>query len=365
VFGAPWTLPFEFPLYQAAAAMLIDLGAPVEVALRGLSLAAFLLSGGLLWAILARHAGRTTALLGTTAFLFSPYALLWSRTSMIEYPAVAGALAFMLGTLEWHRRNDRRWLALALLGGSLAALIKITTAVYWVAPALLVRRRATLLLVAIPAALGLVWTRYADSVKAASEATAVFTSSALFWWNFGGDRLSVDTWRAVLWPVVIAAGMLLLPIGLLVIRRPERLLWAWFAIALVGPPLTFTSLYADHDYYAVAVTPAIAAFVGGGIDELWRRWPRLWPSAVVLVLVSFVSTAGYWQLAYEPVDREGVQRAARRIEAAPKPVAVRCADWSPAGFFYAHESGYIAWRGEPIPAGFKLLADKLACPHPY
>lgn len=202
-----------------------------------------------------------------------------------------------------------------------------------------------------------------NSVKAASDATAVLTSNALFWWNFGGDRLSIETWRSILWPVLIAAGMLLLPTAILVARRPERLLWAWFAIALIGPLLTFTNLY-TQDYYAAAVTPAIAALIGGGVDQLLRTWPRVWPALVALLLIAFVNTSGYWQLAYRPADREDVQRAAARIEAAPKPVAVRCADWSPAAFFYARERGYIAWRGEPIPMGFDLLGDRFACPHP-
>lgn len=38
VLGPPWEFPFEFPLFQATAAMLMNAGVGTEVALRGTSL---------------------------------------------------------------------------------------------------------------------------------------------------------------------------------------------------------------------------------------------------------------------------------------------------------------------------------------
>lgn len=139
VFGPPWTLPFEFPLFQASASVLIRIGLTPEVALRGLGLVSFLVSAWLLWVILDRHATHRAAKIALACYAFSPFALLWSRTSMIEYFAVVGALAFVLGILEWHVGHGRRWLLLAVCGGSMAALVKLTTAVFWVAPVLLTR----------------------------------------------------------------------------------------------------------------------------------------------------------------------------------------------------------------------------------
>jgi hypothetical protein len=75
-------------------------------------------------------------------------------------------------------------------------------------------------------------------------------------------------WGFVLAPLVANLGLFLQPLAVLVVYRRERLLSAWFAIALVGPLLTFTNLYAVHTYYAAAVSPAVAALIGA-ISIIW------------------------------------------------------------------------------------------------
>ena len=49
VFGPPWVVPFEFPLFQGIAALVMDLGLSTEVALRSTSLFFFVVSAALLW----------------------------------------------------------------------------------------------------------------------------------------------------------------------------------------------------------------------------------------------------------------------------------------------------------------------------
>jgi 4-amino-4-deoxy-L-arabinose transferase-like glycosyltransferase len=366
VFGPPWSLPFEFPIYQAAAAILINLGVSAEVALRGLSLAAFAGTAGLLWLILHRHSTDRAAFIALVAFLFSPFALLWSRTSMVEYPATFGAMLFMLGTLEWQAGRGRRWFAIALFGGVGAALVKVTTAAFWLAPALFVRRRLALVLVAVPALAAIAWTGHADAVKAANANTAWLTSGALFNWNFGGDRFSFDTWAAILAPLLTDLGLLLLPIAILVVYRRERLLWAWFAIALIGPLLSFTNLYAVHTYYAAAVSPAIAALIGGGFDHLSARLPRrgalIAVGALGIAAVAFVATFPIWSLAYSGHNGDGILRAAAIIRAASPDgelVALPCQDWSPAAMYYADRRGTVLAK-DSIP-GYVVISDPAVC----
>jgi hypothetical protein len=283
---------------------------------------------------------------------------------MIEYPATLGSLAFMLGALEWRAGRGRRWLAIALAGGSAAALVKISTAAFWVAPALLLRRRGVLLLVVVPAILGLAWSLYSDAVKTASPNTALLTNSALFQWNFGGDRLSLDTWAGALGPVVVDAGVFLLPLGVLVAFRAERLLWAWFAVALVAPLLTFTNLYAVHGYYAAAVTPAIAALIGGGSDRLIVTIPgrALVGLIGVVVALAFVVTLPRWTRAYGFGYDDRVLEAAALIRAASpngELVALSCKDWSPSALFYADRRGTVLAR--QAMAGAVSITDPFVC----
>ena len=58
VLGPPWEVPFEFPLFQAAAALVIDAGVAEDLALRATGLASFVLTGFLLWLLVRRQAGQ-------------------------------------------------------------------------------------------------------------------------------------------------------------------------------------------------------------------------------------------------------------------------------------------------------------------
>lgn len=198
VLGSPWVIPFEFPVVQAVAAIPIRLGLSAEVSLRGVSLAAFLASGYLLWLILATWVNPRTALIATVVFAWSPIAILFSRAALIEYPAVLGALLFLYGSLKWQDSGHVRWLLLSAVSGIAVAMVKVTTAVFWLAPALLLRRWALVAIVGVSGLSALVWTRYADAVKAANPYTAFLTSERLLGWNFGGDRLDPSVWLAVL-----------------------------------------------------------------------------------------------------------------------------------------------------------------------
>jgi 4-amino-4-deoxy-L-arabinose transferase-like glycosyltransferase len=364
VFGPPFVLTLEFPLYQAVAAVLIDAGLSAEVALRGLSLACFAATAALLWLLLARHVNARTALIGLLVFTFSPLAILWSRTSMIEYPALLGSVLFMFATLEWRSGRGRRWFIVAAIGGSLSALIKVTTAVFWVAPALLTRRWRALALCAIPAAVALAWSIYSEAERAGLPAEAGLSGSPLIEWVLGGDRLDPASWARMLVVIVILTSALLLPLAILVIDRSERLIWAWFAIAAAGPLLVFTNLYLENDYYAVAVSPAVAALVGGGVDALLQRFQHRQAAVAGAVLavgvVAVIAMSGYWSQAYRTTDPGGVIERAASLRAATDPdelVELGCDSWNPAIMFYADRRG-MAMTGDGT---FTVVDDPMFC----
>ena len=351
VLGPPWEVPFEFPLYQALAALPISFGVPAEIALRALCLVFFVLTAALLWLLLDRHAGRASADLGLVVFLFTPLAMLWSRTSSIEYVVTAGSVGFVLAAMELRTSWRTSWWWIALLAASVAMLVKPTTALFYVAPAVLVlplRRRfvASAVLLVLPLALGIAWTVHADAIKAATPSTAFLTSSALTTWNFGtvAQRLNAEAWWTVLqrW-LFLAGGLVLLP---LLLRRPGRHwnpLVPWMLAAAVLPILVFFNLYVVHDYYLVAVTPAVAALVGLGAAGTRNRRPVLSAAFVAAALV--VATFSYWSIAYDPdSDPDKVRRPAAQIAAETAPddlVAIRHCDWSPAILYLADRRGFM------------------------
>jgi 4-amino-4-deoxy-L-arabinose transferase-like glycosyltransferase len=355
----------EFPLYQAVAALLIDAGIQMEVALRGLSLLCFMGTAGVLWLLMKRHVNERAGLIALLVFLFSPFALLWSRTSMIEYPATLGAVLFMFGTLEWHAGRGRRWFALAAVGGSIAALIKLSTAVFWVAPALLTRRAGSLLLCAIPAAFGIAWTLYAGARRAETPLVSGFDFEYALHWYMGGDRHSLTTWLGVLLPTLVWVSMLLLPFALVVIHRSERLVWAWLAVALVGPMLVFTPMYAMHDYYAAAVSPAVAGLVGGGLDRVLvqaGRHGRLVAGGFAALAIGvLIASNAYWTRMYGPHDPNHVLEGAAIVRAATNEgeyVDLGCASWNTEVMFCAERKGFAAFGDG---SGYTRFDDPRVC----
>ena len=260
VLGAPWEVPFEFPAFQAVASLVMDVGVPEDTALRLTGLVSFLLAGGLLWLLVARQVGWLGATVALGIFLFSTLGIAWGRAALIEYTALAASLGYALSGLRWRDRASGPWFALALALGCLAMMVKITTALFWVVPFVVLavsrdddRQTRTswigaALLSVIPLAAGLAWTRWADAIKAASDATAWLTSSALTSWNTGTmtQRLeSTDAWAAVASSTIFLAGGIAL------------LFLAWPAIRLIRPPAT---------------DPIFWALVAGTARQSGRSW---------------------------------------------------------------------------------------------
>ena len=298
VLGEPFEVPFEFPLFQAAASVVMDAGVRDDVAMRTTGLLCFLLTALLLYGLVRRVDGRVSAVAALVAFVATPFAVLWGRTSMMEYLATAGAVGFAWATIAWREERRPAVGGLALAAGLVGMLVKPTTAVFWILPALAYRpksgrhgdRRRELMwlavLVLVPLGAAALWTHHADAIKAASPTTAWLTSSALREWNFGtlGQRFASDTWEVILdrlrGLIVGYAGIPLLVVAAVALARsPQRRFWLGIVLAAVLPPLVFTNLYYQHDYYLAAVSPAIAALIGLGVGFAWRLLPTRHSSA--------------------------------------------------------------------------------------
>ena len=182
-----------------------------DTSLRLTSLVCFVLTALLLWGLVRYVAGPVSGVAALVAFTFTPFAFLWSRTSMIEYLATAGAVGFAFGLVLWRDRRRPVFFALALAAGLVGMLVKPTTAVFWILPALLTDRgRAAerggagsglaASRVAVPLLAAALWTRHADAIKAASPVTEWLTGWNLRRWNFGwpaSDSIRVR-WKVIL-----------------------------------------------------------------------------------------------------------------------------------------------------------------------
>jgi hypothetical protein len=300
-------------------------------------------------------------------FAFSPFGMLFSRAGLVEWFAVCFALLAVLVLDRWQTEGRARWLLLGVVLGSLAATVKVTTAVVWLLPALPLLSRplaARLTAAGIPILMAALWAAYADRIKAQGEITQYLTGAGAVTWVFGtlAQRLDGGAWlRLIAW--LIPWGLLgLLPIGLLR-DSPARRLALWFGLTALLGPVVFMNLYVVHSYYAAAISPAIAGLGGMGVALAWRRRPRRMVSAIAtaVVLVTTLATVREWAFMFAPVwDPEGILPLARDLNqrtASTDLLFLAGRDWNPAILMYADRRGVAKPTDLAIgpPAGYRVF----------
>lgn len=400
VLGEPWEVPFEFPLFQAMSTFPMNLGASTDVSVRVTALTCFLATAALLW-VLVRYVTRSpfASVATVVVFCFSPFALLWSRSSLIEYLATAGGVGFAaFGIMWWDRRTVRLGM-LAAACAVLSILVKLTTGVFWILPvigwalqhpkceqhgthiAIKSRLRAVcnggLAAIILPGLLaGLVWTRHADHIKGATESTRWLTSSALMSWNLGtlDQRLSFENWTVVfsrLYNLIVGGyvGIALMVAALVLIKKPGF----WWAVACgtVLPIMVFFSLYVAHDYYLAAVSPAVAIIIGGGVGIVANKFKssRMCTLGPILIITGWlifalVPTAPYWLTAYRETDpRTKGLILADELASHTNPrdrIVVLGLDWEPTWLYYAERRGTMLVHDQEQRSGrpaVKILSE--------
>ena len=220
VLGPPWTIPFEFPLYQwIVAALVWSTGLALEPVGRFVSVAFFLLT---LWPVERLLAALRMSLpcrfIILALLISSPFYIFWSRTFLIESTALFLATLSLACTHWAICRPSASRLAILSAISSLAAVVKVTTFFPLLIASIAVgcyqaRRRGGaavrlswihhgLIVIAgagLPALALITWTYAADSAKRQSILGTHITSTSLQSWNFGRleQRLSAETWTVL------------------------------------------------------------------------------------------------------------------------------------------------------------------------
>lgn len=375
VLGPPFFHPQEFPVFQAIAAVVMQLGIATDEAMRITALICFSATALLLFG-LARHvAGRAAAWAAFIFFVASPFALVWSRASMIEYLATAGCVAWIWSAIRY--REQRTWVlfVVAIVAGSLGTLVKPTTAVFCVLPIALYRVNGergdvggwlrerldprVIALLVVPGLLAIVWTGMAEAYFQNKLAAAFLAPSNLrdYYLGLSFDRTDWSTW-AIMWSgyasqLIGITFVPLLGVAAIAARRERTAFWIGTAAAIVLPVLVFYGLYRRHDYYVAAVSPEVALVLGLGAAQLIRsaseRGRRalagLFAAAVVAFAVSYVATTDYWLPIYAPVyDEHQMLPAARELTALSRSddlVVMIGRGWDPSILYYARRKGLL------------------------
>lgn len=322
VLGAPWSIPFEFPLYQAiAATVCAATGMPLRLAGAFTSLFFFYATLPLIYSLLGHLVSDPYKRLGLLGFvLMNPIYLFWPSTFLIESTALFFSFLFLWAAARFlDSRSPWMW-GLGVVAGMLAGLVKITTfAVFLVAFGALAvvkgARRGTkdlrlagaiLCLFVLPVLVSMAWTSYADALKALNPLAADMTSTKLVNWTFGTleQRLSLSAWSTLLnnsgvFPAFGSSKVAdvdiywLLPATMLLcalVRARAREAAACLLLFLAGP-LLFMNLYFVHDYYffanGVFLSLALGFIVIGADERCALRWkgrPHIYRMAPALLL---------------------------------------------------------------------------------
>ncbi len=363
VVGKPWSIPMEFPLYQWSTVWLANAtGWSLTVAGRTITLACFYLTLPALFLLLRRLGCRPgEAIVALAPVLAAPLYIYFSRAFLIESMALAGSVWFLAAFVESIQRRHLAWLVIAMVAGVLAALVKVTTFLVWLAPAavygawLLLKiwresggrdwpallRLAGWMIVAVAGACvaAVWWVHYSDAVKMLNISGRAFTSTNLVSFNFGTwqDRFSpamwgrlVGQWSGMLAPWWLAAAVLG---GAFVRARGTR---PGIALALgvfLTAQLAFPVLYSVHDYYFYAAGVALLVALGLAVVGLLRspglKWAGWGALAVLLGVQLQAYHAGYFQI--QKVITNGGSGLADAIRHATPPdsvIIVIGEDWS-------------------------------------
>lgn len=394
VVGEPWSIPFEFPIYQQIVATAAStLGTPLTATGRVINLIFVMLCCVPLRCGLRRLKLDEAAIdFSLALFLTSPIYLFWAGTFMIEGAALCFTLAFLYYALKVFQRDvsNRDFVLLGIFLG-LALLQKITTpapvlALFGLAAGylVLIRRQAApvpgfvvklAVSVLIPVILGVAWVKFSDAVKLDNPIGALLTSAKLSAWNYGTleQRLSGDFWGKVVFNRNIkkaafnVIGLLFVIAAFVVVRdRLARRIIAASLALFVLPFLLFTNLHAIHNYYQTANSVFLSVAVGVAVIYVLRE-RRLGHGALgVGVLVAFVvSNAVFFHNNYFDLKRMTFTGAERTLAVASYVKAHTPADqpviWF--GFDWSSEPAFYSGRRSlTVPDWERLELDVLDNP---
>jgi hypothetical protein len=320
VLGPPFTIPFEFPIFQNLSALFCSaFNLDVAFGSRLISLFFFTLTG-LIYAVLIRNLfGELHSLVFSIIYCFTPFSFVWSTTALIESFTNFTLSLFFLWFHKYLKSHKTFYLLLSILSLTITSLSKITTSFplsLVIGAALILNstnskksdnldklRRPipkSFLYVSIIAASvipGFVWSRFADRQKESSLFTSWLSSSNLQSWNFGNlkQRLDLFSWLAIGGRLYLLIGFVLFLIPILFFHVKSN----FHAIPLVAatffPPLVYFNLYFIHDYYFMAVHPfaciTASLCISALINRLFAgRNRKLLYNSSILVLVALLST---------------------------------------------------------------------------
>jgi len=382
VLGKPWSVPFEFPLYQWTVAAVSDTtGLGLIKCGRLVSAVCFFFGLPALWLLLGRMGlpwvQRAVAM---GMVLTCPLLLFYARAFLIETMALMFALWFLAAFVAAVEKRSYGWLVVANVAGVGAGLVKVTTFMVYLVPAAAWavwwlwrewrgqdnasgERRGLARLsgwiaaaTAIPFVATYGWIVFSDRTKALNPGARNLVSSTMHGYNFGTWANRTDLaiwaahWRTFSVEILPVATMAAVAVVALLWCRGRALRWVLGCLVLCAlAPATFPVLYAWHEYYftAVAVLPMAAAGIALGalLDGAVPRW-RAWAAIVAVIGIqihAYATTLRPQQLE-EPRGSNDLAEALRYTTEKSDVLIIAGEDWGSITPFYSQRRALMLRR---------------------
>ena len=363
ILGKPWSIPMEFPLYQWTVVVVSKVtNWSITKAGRAVSSACFYLCLPAIFLLLARWrvaVGRRWLVLAV--LLTCPLYIFYTRTLLIETMALMFSLWFWVAFERGVMGRSKAWLALAVLAGTGAGLVKVTTFMLYLLPAgwwaltrLWSARKQGWLTelvwmtaaVTLPFAATLWWLHFADATKELNVLGKAFTSAGLQDFTLGtkATRFSFELWamklRIVRDQLTWLPGMLFCGVLVLLAGRARWREIVACAAGFVSMLVIFPVLYAYHDYYYVANTVLLLLAMGLALVALVESRASRW---LVYGVVSLVLIGQGWRYLewYYPAQRpislggDGLSTSLRALTNPRDVIVILGQDWNSMLPYYA------------------------------
>lgn len=376
VLGVPWSIPFEFPLYQWIVAALVNAtGMGIDPAGRLVSYFWLIFS---LWP--ASYLFRSYRFPSETPFIYailllaSPIYLFWGRSFLIETQALALCFAMIALMRAWLLNPRIVLLLLALIAGVAGALTKITTLI----PFLLLgfammveqllaergnmRQQLVVLLgsglIVMPGlVLAVMWNGHADAVKALNPVAAFALSDNLVEWNFGtlDQRFSLPMLGTLLRAIVDVAGRLgpvIFALSILALTRWKFLdrqmsiIVGIIYLAWILPFFVLSNLHIVHNYYQTANAALLIAALAPIYAASVKRLPAI--LFITLLVATVASQYVRFGIGFLPsmvhAERHthyAIGRYLQQATDADSAIVGVGIEWSPVVPYYAERRGLL------------------------
>lgn len=405
ILGAPWSIPFEFPLFQwIVASAVIIFKTPIDQTGRFISLLFFYLSLIPLGAILKTYLKNNNfVLIILSLILLNPIYLFWSRTFMIESLALFFGILFCWLAIKLFQTNKLRFLILVSVIGCLAALVKITTFIVLCAPTgfffiyyfwkeknnmfwnINIIKKYLLygiLIFIIPLAISIIWNNFSDTQKEMNPlANGFLTSNDLTKWNFGTikQKTSITVWSKILKNSLIPyqtfgttdlfsfafPNLFLLLIPFLYFFKPYRKEILFLLIFFLCGPIIFTNLYSVHTYYFYANNFFLSILLGFFILSLYKNdnFKIKYFGIFILfpfILLSLFSQYKEYYYSYQVNNIYSIIQATDTIKKITKPndvILVYGQDWNPSFSYYAQRKAIM--NRQKLPLNNKIMQESI------